>query len=291
MATKTPTLLSNQLLSAMCLGTPDVVTIAQRQLRFPDPITCLTNRNIEYNDVLDDTFNPKQPQQFRCWYLLNQLKPLLFQFYSYQQMISEYILHSGQGMVIVESADKLKTKDFVRFKVKEPLKLVHKNWGLTIGYLRNIKQINIFLKSKGFDGVMRKQLLTNLVEWKNNSEHCLIPICALFADIYVTAPFVPPTSSKCMETEGKIFKNNLIKSGLWTCQILHIWRSSVNAVDFFQTCNLAELDTTVNMTITIGDKLESREGKSTLTQKEKSCDFCNVKSTKSNKLKICKRCR
>eukprot|EP00483_Globobulimina_turgida_P002180 UN02182 len=153
------------------------------------------------------------------WMKLSQyLAPIIWQFYSYQQMVYQY---NFSGMIIIETRPNHKLEDIVpNCNSKQPMD-INKDSIITVTYLKDAECIDFFLKYCGLSRKYREGAL-NAVGVASNHRNYIPVTLSVPADGY-TPTFIIKKPDECqiMQVEAKDFGNNLMKSGLWTCHALN----------------------------------------------------------------------
>eukprot|EP01084_Bolivina_argentea_P141747 249062_1 len=197
--------------------------------------------------------NHPLPLRIRCSKLLGYLCPILFSFYAYQQMLNDCDFH---GIVVVKPQTDDTFKHVIpNCKDGEPMDL-KKNTAVTIVYLKNKKQIDLF-----FDAIKNISAKRGC-QSRYNEQYC--NLCVLFPGFgSVQLKLQYPSYVVDIETEAKLFEKSLHKSKLYRCDALNIYlyEQYVFALDIFGSA------------------------------KRKQCRQCSARNGKFIKLKVCSQCQ
>eukprot|EP01084_Bolivina_argentea_P037838 69973_1 len=294
-----PMMISNTLFHTITSGKqPDVVTVRRELLLYPAPTLIEFNmsRNTMYYvdctkpieqdvDLYQTPTSNTSIRQLRLTKLIKYLQSILFQFYSYQQILHKI---NHPGMILIELQENVKLQDIVQNgKPRQPMHLNKQLAMVTIAYLKNRKQIDFFFRCLNLS---YKDFETTFAVFKTfrNLNTIYMPICVHIPaeKLQLKHCLKQPDSSKDMEIEAKLFEKNLHKSGLNTCQLLNInlYDKYVFALDVFGS-------------LIIDSKLKSTLAKKktniVLIQNKikKLCIICSTESNKTNKIKICSACQ
>eukprot|EP01084_Bolivina_argentea_P280013 478779_1 len=257
---------------------PEILSVQYHPLIHPDPI--FIGQTFKKHTTFFDSktsIEETSPYKIRSTTISEYLQQILFPFYAYQQMIHKY---DHSGMIVMEFRVDQKLSDIIpNYKLGAKINFSTDSV-LTVAYLKNGKQCDFFLQCCGMKATQRADTLMATKAIAESYDHEYFPVCLFSPADGYSSNFClrKPNNFTSIEVEGKLFENNLFKSGLWTCQALNVYLfdKHVFALDIYGAINM----------------------KSFCKPKNPKCMLCNI--TKWNqqrmkkatpKLRKCKKCQ